>query len=62
MLVSLSLGGVLEMTKDDIQSKITQVDLDLEKLKDIEKSDKKGEVLRQYREYLLEQLNQLNDE
>lgn len=50
------------MTKDDIQSKITQVDLDLEKLKDIEKSDKKGEVLRQYREYLLEQLNQTTDE
>jgi len=50
------------MTKDDIQAKITQVDLDLEKLKDVEKSDKKGEVLRQYREYLLEQLDQLNDE
>lgn len=50
------------MTKDDIQTKITQVDLDLEKLKDIEKSDKKGEVLRQYREYLLEQLDQLTDE
>jgi len=50
------------MTRDDIQAKITQVDLDLEKLKDIEKSDKKGEVLRQYREYLLEQLNQTSDE
>jgi len=50
------------MTKDDIQAKITQVDLDLEKLKDIEKSDKKGEVLRQYREYLLEQLDQTTDE
>ena len=50
------------MTRDDIQAKITQVDLDLEKLKDIEKSDKKGEVLRQYREYLLEQLDQTTDE
>ena len=50
------------MTRDDIQAKITQVDLDLEKLKDIEKSDKKGEVLRQYREYLLEQLDQLTNE
>ena len=50
------------MTRDDIEAKITQVDLDLEKLKDIEKSDKKGEVLRQYREYLLEQLNQTTDE
>ena len=50
------------MTKDDIQAKITQVDLDLEKLKDVENSDKKGEVLRQYREYLLEQLNQLTDD
>lgn len=50
------------MMKDDIQAKIMQVDLDLEKLKDIEKSDKKGEVLRQYREYLLEQLDQTTDE
>lgn len=50
------------MTRDEIQAKITQVDLDLEKLKDIEKSDKKGEVLRQYREYLLEQLDQTTDE
>jgi hypothetical protein len=50
------------MTKDDIQAKITQVDLDLEKLKDVENSDKKGEVLRQYREYLLEQLDQLTDD
>jgi hypothetical protein len=50
------------MTRDDIQAKITQVDLDLEKLKDVENSDKKGEVLRQYREFLLEQLNQTTDE
>lgn len=50
------------MTRDEIQAKISQVDLDLEKLKDIEKSDKKGEALRQYREYLLEQLNQANDD
>lgn len=50
------------MTKDEIQAKITQVDLDLEKLRDVENSDKKGEVLRQYRDYLLEQLNQLTDE
>lgn len=50
------------MTKDEIQAKITQVDLDLEKLRDVENSDKKGEVLRQYRDYLLEQLNQMTDE
>jgi hypothetical protein len=56
------VGGILEMTKDEIQAKISQVDLDLEKIKDLENSDKKGEMLRQYRDFLLEQLNQTLDE
>jgi len=50
------------MTRDEIQAKISQVDVDLEKLKDVENSDKKGEMLRQYRDYLLEQLSQVTDE
>ena len=50
------------MTEDEIRFKISQVDVDIEKVIGQEKADKKGEVLRQYREYLLEQLNNLSNE
>jgi AAA+ superfamily predicted ATPase len=50
------------MTEDEIRFKISQVDADIEKVIGQENADKKGEMLRQYREYLLEQLNNLTNE
>lgn len=50
------------MTEDEIKSKISQVDADIAKVIGQENADKKGEMLRQYREYLLEQLNNLPNE
>jgi hypothetical protein len=50
------------MTEDEIKIRISQVDADIEKVIGQENADKKGEMLRQYREYLLEQLNNLPNE
>jgi AAA+ superfamily predicted ATPase len=61
-LASLSLGGFLVMTADEIRIKISQVDADIEKVIGQENADKKGDMLRQYREFLLEQLNNTSDE
>ncbi len=49
------------MTKDEIQKRISQVDADLEKVRELENADRRSEVLREYREYLLEQLKEVSN-
>jgi AAA+ superfamily predicted ATPase len=50
------------MTEDEIRRRISQVDADIEKVIGQENADKKANMLRQYREFLLEQLNNLSNE
>lgn len=49
------------MTKDEIQQRISQVDQDLEKVRELPNADRRSEALRLYREFLLEQLNEVKD-
>ena len=49
------------MTNDEILEKISQVDQDIERVQGQEGADKKAEILRQYREFLKEQLNNDNE-
>jgi hypothetical protein len=51
------------MTKDEILQRISQVNADLEKVKDMPtNADRHSESLRMYREYLLEQLAEIKDD
>jgi len=47
------------MTKDEIQQRISQVNEDLEKVKELPNADRRSEALRAYRDYLIEQLNEV---
>ena len=50
------------MTEDEIRRRISQVDADIEKVRGQDNADKKANMLRQYREFLLDQLNNLSNE
>jgi len=50
------------MTKDEILQRVSQVDADLEKVRDMPNADRHSESLRMYREYLLEQLAEIKDD
>lgn len=50
------------MTRDELLQRISQVDLDLEKVRDMPNADRHSESLRMYREYLLEQLAEIKDD